>query len=272
MKNLFRFLVRNSVILLFIALEVLSIILLVQNNEYPKSATFSSVNQISSASYSFCNSIVDYFRLHTENEMLVSENAKLKEQVINLQESFLLINDSTNVEQEFSVIPAKIVNYTTNRQKNYITINRGAKDGVEKDMGVVCQDGAVGIVVTVSDHYALVIPIINNALTISCRLKDDGYIGTLQWDGRNHHSAQLMDISRHIPIHKGDTIITSGVSAIFPGGILIGTIKDYTLSDSDASYHIVVSLSTDFGRLQNVEVLKRTDQEEINDLEKTINR
>ena len=264
MKNLFRFIIRNGVVLLFILLEGLSFVLVIRNGCYPRSATFSSVNRISSACYTLCNDIAGYFRLRTENESLISENAQLRQE--------LLANtcDYLKDYSDYSVIPARVINYTGNLQKNYITINRGAKDGVSEDMGVVCKEGVVGIVVTVSDHYSLAIPVINNALTVSCRLKNDGYIGMLQWDGKDVHCAQLNDIGRHVAISKGDTVVTSGVSAIFPKGIMVGTVEADKLSDSDSFHHITVALSTDFRRLQNVSILRRNGLEEIKNLEEYV--
>lgn len=270
MKNLLRFIIRNSVILLFILLEGLSFVLIIRNSCYPRSATFSSVNRISSACYTICNNIANYFRLRTENESLISENAQLREELVYAQEMLANACDTLKDYPDFSVIPARIINYTGKLQKNYITINKGAEDGVNEDMGVICREGVVGIIVTVSDHYSLAIPIINNALTISCRLQNEGYIGTLQWDGKNAHYAQLSDIGRHVVINKGDTVITSGVSAIFPKGIMVGTVEADELSDSDSFHHITVSLSTDFRRLQNVSILRRNDLEEIKNLEEYV--
>lgn len=270
MKNLFRFIIRNGVVLLFILLEGLSFVLVIRNGCYPRSATFSSVNRISSACYTLCNDIAGYFRLRTENESLISENAQLRQELIAAQEMLANTCDSLKDYSDYSVIPARVINYTGNLQKNYITINRGAKDGVSEDMGVVCKEGVVGIVVTVSNHYSLAIPVINNALTVSCRLKNDGYIGMLQWDGKDVHCAQLNDIGRHVSISKGDTVVTSGVSAIFPKGIMVGTVEADKLSDSDSFHHITVALSTDFRRLQNVSILRRNGLEEIKNLEEYV--
>ncbi len=270
MKTLLRFIIRNGVVLLFILLEGLSFVLILRNSCYPRSATFSSVNRISSACYTCCNDIANYFRLRTENENLIAENAQLRQELISSQEMLADNCDTIIHYSGFSVIPARIINYTGNLQKNYITINKGAKDGVTEDMGVICKEGVVGIIVTVSDRYSLAIPVVNNALTISCRLKNDGYIGTLQWDGKNVHYAQLNDIGRHVSINKGDTVVTSGVSAIFPKGITVGTVENDKLSDSDSFHHITVALSTDFKKLQNVSILSRNDLKEIKTLEEYV--
>ncbi len=270
MKNLLQFLIRNSVLLLFLLLEVVSFVLLIQNNQYPYSATFSSANRVYASCYACYDNVIRYFRLRSENEGLVQENARLREQITYLQEIEADGWDSTENYPDYAVIPARVVNYTGTQQKNYITINKGEANGVREDMGVVCERGVVGIVVAVSEHYSVVIPIINHALSISCRLKEDGSIGTLQWDGRDFRYAQLMDIGRHIMVREGDTIITSGVSTIFPKGIPVGVVEKDELTDNDSFHNIEVALATDFRRMQNVYILKQNYSEEIRGLEGSI--
>lgn len=270
MKNLLQFLIRNSVILLFLLLEVISFVLLIHNNHYPNSATFSSANRIYASCYACYDNVIRYFRLRSENEGLVEENAHLKEQITYLRETIEDSHDSIENYPDYSIIAARVVNYTGSQQKNYITINKGAADGVTEDMGVVCDRGVVGIIVAVSAHYSVVIPIINHALSVSCRLKDDGCIGTLQWDGKDCRYAQLMDIGRHITVREGDTIITSGVSTIFPKGIPVGVVRKDKLTDRDSFHNIEVALATDFRRMQNVYILRQNYSEEIKRLEESI--
>ncbi len=270
MKNLLLFLIRNSVILLFLLLEVVSFVLLIHNSNYPTSATFSSASRIYAACYTGYDNIVHYFRLRTENNDLVQENAALKQQLIHYQEIVADTHDSIGGFCDFTVIPARVINYTGSLQKNYITVNKGTIDGVKEDMGVVCDKGVVGKVVAASKHYSVIIPIINNALNISCRLKDDGCIGTLQWNGKHTDCAQLMDIGRHITVNLGDTIITSGATTIFPKGIMVGVVAHDKMTDSDSFHHIDVALATDFRRMQNVYILCQNDAEEIKTLEEQI--
>lgn len=270
MKGLLQFLVKNSIFLLFIGLEVLSIVLVVQNNEYPKSATFASTNRVVASVYSLTHTVTDYFHLRTENEDLAEENVALRNQITQLEACLAEQPDSLglfHITSPFSFISAQVINQTAHQQKNFLTINKGEQDGVLPDRGVISKDGVVGVVATVSDHYALVIPILNPAFAVSCKIKRNGYIGSLQWDGLDYRYAQLTDIARHIEVKEGDTIVTSGVSDLFVADIPVGVIEKDELNESDAYHHIKVALAVDFRRLTNVCVVQNQDREEIEQLE-----
>lgn len=270
MKGLLQFLVKNSIFLLFIGLEVLSIVLVVQNNEYPKSATFASTNRVVASVYSLTHTVTDYFHLRTENEDLAEENVALRNQITQLEACLAEQPDSLglfHITSPFSFISAQVINQTAHQQKNFLTINKGEQDGVLPDRGVISKDGVVGVVATVSDHYALVIPILNPAFAVSCKIKRNGYIGSLQWDGLDYRYAQLTDIARHIEVKEGDTIVTSGVSDLFVADIPVGVIEKDELNESDAYHQIKVALAVDFRRLTNVCVVQNQDREEIEQLE-----
>lgn len=270
MKGLLQFLVKNSIFLLFIGLEVLSIVLVVQNNEYPKSATFASTNRVVASVYSLTHTVTDYFHLRTENEDLAEENVALRNQITQLEACLAEQPDSLglfHITSPFSFISAQVINQTAHQQKNFLTINKGEQDGVLPDRGVISKDGVVGVVATVSDHYALVIPILNPAFAVSCKIKRNGYIGSLQWDGLDYRYAQLTDIARHIEVKEGDTIVTSGVSDLFAADIPVGVIEKDELNESDAYHQIKVALAVDFRRLTNVCVVQNQDREEIEQLE-----
>lgn len=270
MKGLLQFLVKNSIFLLFIGLEVLSIVLVVQNNEYPKSATFASTNRVVASVYSLTHTVTDYFHLRTENEDLAEENVALRNQITQLEACLAEQPDSLglfHITSPFSFISAQVINQTAHQQKNFLTINKGEQDGVLPDRGVISKDGVVGVVATVSDHYALVIPILNPAFAVSCKIKRNGYIGSLQWDGLDYRYAQLTDIARHIEVKEGDTIVTSGVSDLFAADIPVGVIEKDELNESDAYHQIKVALAVDFRRLANVCVVQNQDREEIEQLE-----
>ena len=153
-------------------------------------------------------------------------------------------------------IPAKVVSNTLDKADNLMTIDRGRVDGVERDMGVACGNGVVGVVYLVSDHYAAVIPVLNvTSSRISCAIRGRGYFGYLQWYGGDASVAYVEDIPRHARFKRGDWVETSGYSAIFPPGVLVGKIENIYNSADGLSYRLKVRLTTDFGCLRDVVVI-----------------
>ena len=156
----------------------------------------------------------------------------------------------------YRLIPAKVVSNSVNRADNLITIDRGRADGVERDMGVACGSGIVGVVYMASDHYAVVIPVLNTSTSrISCCIRGRGYFGYLRWYGEDPAVAYLEDVPRHARFKRGDWVETSGYSAIFPSGVLVGKIETIYNSSDGLSYKLKVRLSTDFSCLRDVCVI-----------------
>ena len=148
---------------------------------------------------------------------------------------------------------------------NYITIDKGEKDGLQTEMGVVNGNGIVGIVYLTSDNYSVVIPVLNSKSNISCKIKKSDYFGFLKWEGGSSEYAIVKDMPRHSLFSLGDTVVTSGHSAVFPGGIPVGTVEEMTDSQDGLSYQLKVKLFTDFGRLDEVKQAKQRINE-INEL------
>ena len=160
----------------------------------------------------------------------------------------------------------KVVQMTMNGMRNYLTINRGEEDSVYEGMGVRNEEGAVGIVATVGKHYAVVLPLINIETHLSCRFLKNDYIGTLQWDGRDTRFAELADVTTHLEVNVGDTIVTSGLSTSFPAGVPVGVVEECRLEEGASYYTVRVRLATDFRRLRHIEVIDNEDVEEIQGL------
>ena len=172
---------------------------------------------------------------------------------------------------DYDILEAKVINNSLTHSDNYITINKGKKDGVRSEMGVIDGNGVVGIVYLVSDNYSIVIPVLNSKSSISCKVKRSDYFGFLKWDGGSSKFAVVKDMPRHSLFSLGDTIVTSGHSAVFPGGISVGTIEDMMDSQDGLSYQLKVKLFTDFGRLDYVRVIAKKGQEEQMNLEQQLN-
>lgn len=162
----------------------------------------------------------------------------------------------------YSFVMADVVNNSVSHLINYITVNKGRKDGVEPDMGVVSEKGVVGIASTVSDHFAVVIPLLNPKFRLSCKVAGSSYFGTLSWNGRDPQFANLDELPRHAEFEIGDLVVTSGYSAVFPAGIVVGKVVDFEKQHDDNFYSLEVELSTNFQTLNNVRIIKNYRQAE----------
>lgn len=258
MQTLLKILLRYSNFLVFIALEVAAFLLISMNNAYPRSSILSTANDFVAWQHAQISEINSYFGLKRQNEQLAAENAALRNRISSME--------STENDAPIRYENAKVVQMTTDRLHNYLTINRGAKDGIQSKQGVRNEDGAVGIVRTVGRNYSVVQPLINTHTNLSCRFAKNGYIGTLQWDGKDSRFALLTDVAAHMVVNQGDTIITSGLSAAFPEGIPVGIVENSTLKEGDSYYTIRVRLHTNFKRLKYVEVIQNAHQNELEEL------
>ena len=258
MQTLLKILQRYSNFLVFIALEVAAFLLISMNNAYPRSSLFSTANDFVAWQNAMVSEITGYFSLRSQNERLAEENAALRNQIFSM--------DSIENTGTIHYTHAKVVQMTTDELHNYLTINRGEKDGIRRGQGVRNEEGVVGIVRTVGKNYSVVLPIINTYSNLSCRFAKNDYIGTLVWDGKDNRFAQLADVASHMVINPGDTIITSGLSPVFPEGIPVGIVEKSVLKDGESYHTIQVRLHTNFKRLKYVEVVQNADQNELEEL------
>jgi rod shape-determining protein MreC len=270
MKNLLHFIVRFHFTILFIVFEIFCLLLLVNYNNYQKSQFLNSSNAISGGIFEKVSSVTDYLSLARTNEELNRENVRLRNL---LHSSYKLSADSsfaftdTIYKQQYIYRTAKIINNSVNKQLNYITLNKGKIHGIEREMAVVTDNGVVGVVKSVSDNFSSVISLLNNRLRVSAKLKGNNYHGSLIWDGVDYKKAMLKDIPFHVNIAKGDTIVTSGFSAIFPEGVQLGVVDEVLSSSGSNFQNIKVLLSNDFKSLSYVKVVGDLMKEERLQLE-----
>lgn len=272
MKTLLQFLARYSILLLFLLLETVAFILIVRHNRYQQSAVFSSANRVSAGIYQMSSSVAGYFNLKQQNDALTAENEALLNRVSTLENRLEKYEEDSATayvfaDRDISFTAAKVINSSTDQQRNYLTLNKGSRDGLYPDMGVVCQDGVVGIVSAVSERFAVVIPVLNPLLSISCKFKKNGYPGSLQWSGRDYRYAELKDVARHIQVEEGDTIVTSGLSEVFAESMPVGIVDKAELTESDAYYRIRVRLGVDFKNLRYVSVMENKTAKERRQLQ-----
>ena len=269
MKSLLNFLLRIHFLLLFILIEVFSISLLVNNNNFQRARMVNFTRQLSGKYHQKLANLKEYFSLKVENQQLIEENNRLLNIIESTYKSdeifFRNVND-TVYNQRYFYTPAKVVNNSVNKKHNYITLNKGEKQGIKPEMAVVSDGSIVGVVKGVSQNFATVISLLNLDFKISAKVKKNGYFGSLIWNGDNYNTAILNEIPLHADIQVGDTIITSGFSSIYPEGILIGYIEDFE-EKGGSFYTIYVKLSTDFKRLNNVNIIGNLIQKEKLELE-----
>lgn len=269
MKEIIKLILKYHFTIIFILLEIVSFSLIIRHNEYQRAIFSESASTLFGNISSTITSIKDYFRLKEINESLAKENILLK----NRLEAYEFLQDTiiqrTVVEGSIPVyeyIGAKKVNATYNRTKNYITLNRGRKNGLQKEMAVCTPEGIVGLIQDLSDHFAVVIPLINVDARISAKIKKNNYYGSLQWDGNDYAYSYLNDIPYHVEVNAGDTIVTSGLSKIFPEGIVVGYVE--SVDKVTANFlKIKVKLAVDFKRINHVYVILNNKKNEQTSLE-----
>ena len=276
MRNLIEFIKKYNHWFVFVLLEVVSFVLLFKFNSYQGSVWFSSANAVAGKVYELDAAVKNYFSLTKINQQLSVRNLyleqtvrKLSEQVDELTEkkdSSWLARTQEQVLNECKLIPAKVITNSLDKRDNFITIDKGRADGVRKDMGVACGTGIVGVVYMVSDHYSIVIPVLNSKSNISVTIRRRGYYGYLRWTGGASDLAYVDDIPRHAHFRLGDLIETSGYSAMFPPGIIAGQILHVYNSPDGLSYRVQVRLTTDFGNLRDVCVIDNSAMKERIDL------
>lgn len=263
MRNLLDFLAKYNNWLLFVILEVVSFVMLFQFNSYQGSVWFTSANWVAGKVYEIDSYVEAFFSLTKVNKELTLKNFYLERQVNQLSRLYgeatgdTIVRDrlaSANMEQ-YKMVQAKVVSNSVNRPDNLITIDKGRADGVEVDMGVTSGNGVVGVVYLVSDHYSVVMPLLNTKSRISCAIRERGYFGYTKWNGGDSNFASVEDIPRHAHFKRGDWVETSGYSSIFPPGIIVGKIVEVYNSSDGLSYRLKVHLSTDFGNLRDVCVI-----------------
>ena len=264
MRNLLDFLIKYHHWFVFILLEVTSGVLLFQYNSYQGSVWLSSSNAVVGKIYEWESGLLQYFSFREANEQLTMRNFYLERQVDQLRRLYAdLTKDTTVMERnelkflsQYQLIPAKVVDNSVNRIDNLMTIDKGRADGVEVDMGVACGNGAVGVVYLTSEHYSVVIPLLNaTSSRISCSIRNRDYFGYLHWYGGDPSVAYVEDVPRHAKFKLGEWVVTSGFSTIFPSGVLVGKIEKAYNSSDGLSYKLKVRLSTDFGRVRDVCVI-----------------
>lgn len=272
MRNLIEFFLRYSSWIVFSILMILSLAMLVSNGRYHSSVWFTSANAFSSKVYGVSNGITGYFNLRSINQELQQSNAQLENEVLSLrrqiEEYQSIVGDSIDNSntKRYDFVLGTVLNNSTRHPRNYFTINKGSDDGVTEGLGVVDQNGIVGIVNVSGKNTARIISVLNNTQRISVKLKDTQMVGSLVWKGNDPRIAYVEEIPRHAVYNVGDTIVTSGFSTTFPADIPVGTVMGRVRSADDNFYILKIRLASDFNNLSTVRVLKDAYKSQLDSL------
>jgi len=270
MRNLLNFLTRYNNLIVFLVLEGIALYVISTGNSYQNSRLLNAVKGVTRGIEQKIYNTGSYLSLRDINERLAMENIALKNRVEQMVKNenpvFISVQDSL-YKQQYQHTSAEVISNSINKQKNFFTINKGEQQGIKVDMAVISSDGVAGKIIGCSKNYSVAMSILNIDFKLSARIKSNGYYGSLGWDGRDYRYAILSEIPQHVNVSVGDTIEATGFSAIFPEGIVIGTVSDYEKVGGDF-YKIQVSIMTDFKKLHFVDVIGNMKKKEQLDLEK----
>ena len=284
MYKLIEFLRRIHVVLLFIIIEAIALNYYAHSSFYTQAKILSRANSVVGGLQRSVFSVKHFFTLRSENEMLAARVAELEHSLAAYREresnsvtdtlSMAQI-DSAFVEQlaQYSYTPARIISNTINRNRNFITLNRGRQHGITEDMAVISPDGSmVGYIVGCSDRYSVAISILNDRFTTSGKIVGDDHFGSITWNGRSPHKVQMSELTKYAEFEVGAPVVSSGLSHIFPEGVKIGYVESFSENENQTSFDVVVRLAADMTKVSNVLVISNDGYIEATELEEEVKK
>jgi rod shape-determining protein MreC len=281
MRNIFLFIARFSNLLFFLLLQVIALSMLFSYNKFHQAAYMNVANEVTGSVFLRYNNVETYFGLRKENERLRLQNAelmnKLRDNFSSPDSTAQLITDTLKLQDQeqyrkFLFLPAKVIGNSVDEQNNYLTLHRGSKQGVSVNMAVVGPQGVIGKVVDVSSNMAVVMSLLHRKNSVVALLKKGSGYGEVIWDGKDPRYVTLINIPRTVKAAKGDTVVTSPYSDIFPPGHVVGYIEEVKEQKSTSMYNIKVKTATDFFSVEHAFVVKNLQQSEMDSLNKRIKR
>lgn len=273
MRNLINFIYRYHIGFLFLILQVIGFALLVSYNYYHNIRFVSWSGDFSGNIYQTVHEFKSYLALKEANQQLAEENAALQNMVhqnFSEDKAVFMPYADTALSKQFSYTAAEVIHNTLNHKNNHLIINKGKRHGIEPDMAVVSPQGVAGIIIDVSEHYAVAMSLLHKNMRLSCRIANNHYFGILQWDGSHPNFASLGDIPSHVTLAKGDTIVSRESGGIFPDGTPVGRVDEWSVNPSSGFLQIHVELFTDFAKLYHVQVIKNEFKNEFEELEERL--
>lgn len=272
MRNLIDFIIKYKYWFAFFLMEAFCLAMLFRFNSYQGSVFFTTANSMVGGVYSTVDGITSYVKLGAVNEQLEADNEALREELQAMKQELLAKRIDTLrfagfKSHRYHRVGALVVNATTNHSNNLLTIDKGSSDGIKPEMGVICSSGVVGIVYLTSNHYSVVMPLINMKSRVSCQLKKHKSFGTMEWKSGDSEYAYMTGVPLHVKVSMNEVVETSGFSDIFPSGIPVGRVEGVETADDGLSHSIKVRLSVDYTSVRNVSVITNYDHAEKKKLE-----
>ncbi|NNE30655.1 MAG: rod shape-determining protein MreC [Saprospiraceae bacterium] len=258
MRGLILLIIKYGGFLSFLLLEFISLLLVVNYNNDQRGIWLNSTNYFSSQAFDRFDNFVKFLNLSTVADSLAQENARLRAELrsARFQEDILEGSGSNDKwQQHYTFIAAEVINNSVHEFNNYITINKGSRHGIKPRMGVISNEGPVGVVVSVSDYYSTIMSVLHKENRIAASIKRTNAFGSLRWQGANPRIADLDEIPKHTSVQIGDTVQTNGYSAKFPGGLEIGYVEEVDLKPGSNFYEIEISLRGNLSTLKYVYVV-----------------
>lgn len=283
MYRLIEFIRRIYVVLLFVLIQAIALSVYSSSTHYTRAKLISRAMGITGGVQGIIADVDHYFGLNEQNEMLARRVAELENQMdiyrqavdtlLSSEQVRMAITEATAQQlQHYRYITARVVANTINRPHNYITLDKGTAQGVEPNMGVITPDGnMVGYVVDCSEHYAVVMPIINIDFRGGGKLDIEGdtenRIGSISWDGRDASRVTMSDLLEYANPKAGDKV--SSNSHYFPPmmKVNVGEVESISKSKNKNTYEVVLRLATDFSSLDHLILVHNERFKEVTDLE-----
>lgn len=272
MNSIFQFLYKHLHWIVFIVLEIICFVLLFSYNSFQGSVYLSTANEMTARLLNGKNKVTTYFGLVEQNIALAEQNARQQQRIVELEmlvsqhhlDSLSKVKVVERIHRAgYHISPAQIIDKSINKTDNYFTLNRGTADGISPDMGVIGVDGVVGVVYKCTEHYSLVLPLLNSDSYTSCKVQGSKDVGILQWHGGDARYAILHDLPRYSDVKAGDTIVTSGNSSFFPEGVMVGKVEEAYPSTDGLYMTLKVRLNTQFSKLEHVFIMRKMDADEF---------
>lgn len=270
MRSLLGLILKYGGFLSFLGFEVICFWLIINYNSNQRVIWMNSSNYFSGVLYEKADDLSKYWNISAITDSLSNENARLRAELrsARFQENILEGSASNDKwQQQYIFTAAEVVDNSVNQFNNYLLLNRGKRHGINKRMAVISDQGIVGTVVSVGEYYSSVMSILHKESRIAVGNKRSNAFGSLVWQYSDPSKAQVKDIPKHTSIEIGDTIQTNGYSAIFPGGIEVGVIEDFTLRPGSNFYDIEIKLFCDLSTLKYVYVVNNLMKKEIEAME-----
>lgn len=279
MRNIFLFIKRYFNFLFFLLLQILALTFLFRYNKFHQAAFSNIAGELTGRIDEKYNNVEYYFKLKKTNEALAKENIYLRGLLKSNYQipdtARMIVTDSIRVDsllkyQKYIYYLGSVVGSFTSTQVNYLTVHRGRLQGVHVDMGVVGPSGIVGRVVSVSDNFSVVMSALHKDFTVKAKLKKSGENGPIRWDGIDQRFIQMKDVPKSAVITKGDTVLTSELSSIYPPNIMVGTVESIFNDKSSNFYTIKLKTATNFFNVQYVYIIDDAQKPERAKLESDI--